>query len=195
MASINGITVKALKNFRGHEGEPLCQGNIYLGNKKIGFWSQDAHGGCDNIYLDAPYKITKLEERVRELNRHKNRELSRGDGSKYTMEYSLDSLFGDWLDLKYDEDAFKEAVKNGYAGVLLVSDGYHVFGWNLSEDALKCTDALIIVRFAKKIEEGKKTNKFFKENEFTKHTVKIYRSLAQFNVGTHVKIEDIKGGK
>lgn len=53
MASINGVTIKSLKFFSGHEGEPLSQGTIYLNNKKLGFWSQDSHGGiCDNFDFD-----------------------------------------------------------------------------------------------------------------------------------------------
>lgn len=39
MASINNVTVKSLKTFSGHEGEPCYWGNLYLGNKKIGSWS------------------------------------------------------------------------------------------------------------------------------------------------------------
>lgn len=43
MASINGLTVKKLKYFEGKEGA-AAQGDLYLGNKKIAFWSQDANG-------------------------------------------------------------------------------------------------------------------------------------------------------
>lgn len=53
MASINGVEVKSIKQFSGHEGEPLCQGTIYLNGRKLGFWSQDAHGGDDNFDFDA----------------------------------------------------------------------------------------------------------------------------------------------
>ena len=31
--NINGITVKNLKTFKGHEGETCFQGNLYLGKK------------------------------------------------------------------------------------------------------------------------------------------------------------------
>ena len=53
MASINGVSIKAFKKFRGHEGEEPYQGNVYYNGKKLGFWSQDAHGGiCDNFEFD-----------------------------------------------------------------------------------------------------------------------------------------------
>ena len=35
MASINGIELKGLKEFKGHEQEPLTQGNIYYKGKKL----------------------------------------------------------------------------------------------------------------------------------------------------------------
>ena len=48
MASLNGVTIRNFKGFRGHEGEPLWQGSVYHNGRKLGFWSQDAHGGSDN---------------------------------------------------------------------------------------------------------------------------------------------------
>lgn len=195
MASINGITVKSIKQFRGHEGEPLYQGDIYLGNKKIGWWSQDSWGGPDSYWLDEPYSIRKLEAKVKELNRHKTETFERSDGGKYTIEYSLESLFGDLMILHEDEKTFKTATKNGYTGVLLVTDGCHVFGWNLSKTITDAFDSLILARFEKQIEDGKKKHGFFAEDGFIKHETKIYRSLAEFKIGTHVKIKDIEGGK
>lgn len=192
MASINGITVKAIKNFYGHEGEPLHQGNIYLGNKKIGFWSQDSWGGPDSIHLDEPYRTRMLAERVRELNRDKEEVFERNDGSKYTIDYSLDIMFGDLMVLKDDEDTFKKAIKDGFAGVLLVTDGHHVFGWRLNKEMVVLPKEVIMSRFSKSISDGKVKHKFYKEDSFIKHEVKIYRSLDDFNIGTKIKLEEIK---
>lgn len=191
MASINGITVKALKQFRGHEGEPLYQGNIYLGNKKIGWWSQDSWGGCDNIYLDQPYNITKLENTVKCLNLHRRQTFTRGDNSIYTLDYSLDTLFGDLMSLQEDEKEFKKAIKNGFAGLLLVTDGYKIFGWNLAKPTMEMSNEEILVNFNKKIEDGKRQNKFFAEDGYIKHEVKIYRSIDDFNVGRAINLNDI----
>lgn len=52
MARINGVEIKSLKNFKGHEGEDCYQGNIYLHGKKIGFWSMDTWGGMDHYSFD-----------------------------------------------------------------------------------------------------------------------------------------------
>lgn len=192
MASINGITVKGLKKFKGHEGETLYQGNVYLGNKKIGWWSQDSWGGSDICYLDEPYKIRKLEEKVKELNRDKEEIFTRNDGSTCTFSYSLDVMFGDLMELKHDEDTFTKAIKNGFGGVLLVTDGYHVFGWNLSHTEAGFTENNLLEQYAKLIEEGKKEHKFYPEDKFTKHVIKIYRNINDFKVGKAINIEDIK---
>lgn len=52
MASINGVEIKNLKFFQGHEYESVAQGTVYYKGRKLGFWSQDAHGGCDNFEFD-----------------------------------------------------------------------------------------------------------------------------------------------
>lgn len=44
MANINGLSIKKVRSFVGPEGH-IYQGDLYLGKKKIAFWSQDANGG------------------------------------------------------------------------------------------------------------------------------------------------------
>jgi len=128
MASINGISVKGMKNFKGHEGEPLSQGNVYLGNKKIGFWSQDSHGGPDSFILDPAYSETALNIKVKEINADKARMVGK-ENDKFLLEYDLEMLMFDFLNLKYEEEAYKQAVKQGYSVVMIVSDGYHQVTW------------------------------------------------------------------
>ena len=70
-ASIKGYSVKSLKMFRGMEGDAF-QGNLYLNNKKIGFWSQDANGAiCDYFELN-PDCEQRLEEVAKEYLISKN---------------------------------------------------------------------------------------------------------------------------
>lgn len=61
MAKIKGIELKNVKEFRGHEGEELMQGDVYYKNKKVGFYSQDAHGGMDtfDIFYNVDRDIRK----------------------------------------------------------------------------------------------------------------------------------------
>lgn len=195
MASINGITVKALKTFRGHEGEPCCQGNLYIGTKKIGFWSQDSWGGCDNFMLDRPYSEMILERKVRDLNANKARTVTTYDGTKHTIEYGLESLMSDLIALLEDEKIYKKAIKDGFKGVILVSDGYHMFGWKLNDNIAKLPIEQIISLYADEIEKGKVKHKFFKADEIYQHRVKIYRSTADFNIGTKIKIDEIIANK
>lgn len=66
MASLNGVEIKSLKLFRGHEGEGVYQGTVYYNNRKLGFWSQSSVGGCDtydfdNSALDTPFYMWKSQ--------------------------------------------------------------------------------------------------------------------------------------
>jgi len=49
-----GYWLKGIRNFKGHDQEPLFQGNIYFNNKKIGFFSLNYHGEPPNV--DVPDK-------------------------------------------------------------------------------------------------------------------------------------------
>ena len=44
--------LKGLKQFKGHEGEPLMQSNIYFNGKKVGSWSDDSWGGEMRIIFE-----------------------------------------------------------------------------------------------------------------------------------------------
>lgn len=52
MAGINGVKIKNVKNFRGHKGEPLVQGDVWVDGKKMGFWTQDGWRGPDMFHFD-----------------------------------------------------------------------------------------------------------------------------------------------
>lgn len=66
MASIKGVTLKAVKTHRGHEGEPLLQGNIYIDNKKAGFYGDGDWGGSATIQFDKPEFQEIFEARMNE---------------------------------------------------------------------------------------------------------------------------------
>lgn len=192
MASINGISVKGLKKFKGHEGEPLSQGNLYLNGKKIGFWSQDSWGGPDNFQIDQPWgwKMERLlNEKVKQLNADKAKHGTDYSGNPYVLEYDLERLMGDYIALLYDEDAYKKAVKAGFAGVLIASDGYHMSWWRLPESQTKLSDEELLKIYNIPIQKAKES--FWKEDKHTKHTLVIYRSPDDFNIGEPIKLEDI----
>ena len=116
MASLNGVTIRNFKGFRGHEGEPLWQGSVYHNGRKLGFWSQDAHGGSDNYdfnskLLDYPTLAWK----------------SGLKGTKYYEYLDSDSFLGVVCALMELEKEYKKAEKKGYpvacVGINL-ADGY-----------------------------------------------------------------------
>lgn len=63
-ASINGVSIKNLEYFEGHEGG-CYQGNVYLDGKLLGFWSQDSWGGPDNF----DFNMFPVTERAKEYYR------------------------------------------------------------------------------------------------------------------------------
>lgn len=56
------LEIKALGKNRGHEGEPLLYGNLYLNNKKVGFVSEGDWGGMANIMIEPQYRDVVREE-------------------------------------------------------------------------------------------------------------------------------------
>ena len=190
MASINGISVKGMKIFHGHEGEPLYQGNLYLNNKKIGFWSQDSWGGPDNVSLDEGYSERLLEDAIRKLNSDKDHHgKSSYDGREFVLEYKLERLMGDLCALFEDEKAFKSAVKKGYDGVVIASDGFHQVCWCIRGSLFEKDDVSLLEALSEEIANAK--SQFMKEDDVIKHTVKVYRSLDDFVIGEPIKTADI----
>jgi hypothetical protein len=49
--------IKGFRQFKGHEGEPCAQGNLYKGSRKVAEWSDDSWGGSMLIRFE-----TKADE-------------------------------------------------------------------------------------------------------------------------------------
>lgn len=132
MASINGISIKSLHKFRGHDGEPLAQGMVYYKGKRLGYWSQDFHGGPDAYEFDA--KV--LNDEVA-----KYRESGRVE-EDYKEYVDLGSLLEDLVNLMETEKAFKNGFKAGYSAYIEANDGWRVWGVyhrakpNMSKDSI-----------------------------------------------------------
>ena len=190
MASIIGISVKGMKQFLGHEGEPLFQGNLYLNNKKIGFWSQDAHGAiCDNFTMEYGYSETLLRDMVKKVNADKAH-MAGPENKRFLLEYSLDFLMSDYITLCEDEKLYKNAVKKGYAGIVVASDGYHTVSWALGSSYMSKNDEELLKVLDNDIKSAKQG--FLAEDKYTKHTVKIYRSPGDFVIGEPIQLKDIE---
>lgn len=195
MAKINGIEIKALKRFADHEGCRIAQGNLYLGGKKLGFWSQDYMCGPDRFDFDKIYDDEKLNNKVKQLNFDKRIEITCRNGSKTFLEYDLDLLLYDLLTLKEEEKFFKkQAKKIGHNPVVIVINGQH--SWNAlslnAESYTKLSDEQILnlENIKKEIKKIKKEASYGGETSEVKVT--IYRTLKDFDIGEHIKLEDIK---
>ncbi len=110
MASINGISLKAIKSFEGMEGT-AWQGNVYVGTKKVAFWSQDGNGGADWFDMMNGFSKKKLVESMKPYVDQKSIELKIIDES---FMYNL-------LWLNQTEKEFKKALKKGYKAMLEVT--------------------------------------------------------------------------
>jgi hypothetical protein len=133
MAKINGVEIKNLKSFVGHEG--ICyQGDVWLDGKKLGFWSQDSWGAiCDDFGFDTSVLDTVC----------KNYQDGFPDAYQY-KEFCADkeTFLNDLVILKEIEKDCKKNFKKGYKTVIYMTDGFHN-SWlatpddNLDENLLK----------------------------------------------------------
>lgn len=119
MASINGIQIKNLKKFKGHDCETLYQGSVYYNGKKLGSWSQDAWGGCDNYDFDP----SVLDDEVKKFAKSDYVE------DKYRDITRLDSLMFKLVELSENEKEYNKATRQGYNSYIVATDGYHVLSY------------------------------------------------------------------
>lgn len=155
MASIKGIQIKNVKSFRGNEWPENFQGNVYFNGKKMGFWSQDSWGGPDYFEFDT----TELDKKAKEFY---------GENSIY----GLDCLMGEILALADNEKQYKRAIKDGFSGIVVITDGY--LEWSLKVRNVTDKDA-IQKMCAPRVEE-------FKKESHDKENIKvnIFTELADF---------------
>lgn len=172
MASINGISLKAIKSFEGMEGT-AWQGNVYVGTKKVAFWSQDGNGGTDWFDMMNDFSKKKLVESMKPYVDQKSIKLKIIDES---FMYNL-------LWLNQTEKEFKKALKKGYKAMLEVTDGFHVTNYYYP-DVPNCTAEALFMRIKDDIKD-----KFFKNEEIRYH---LYKGLEDFCIGGQLRPEDIK---
>lgn len=106
MAMIKGVTLKAVKTWQGREG--VCnQGNIYIDNKKAGWYSENDSVLEPEIVFETQDMAFVFEERKKKFF------------DKYPQPYHEDVVFFDkLLHLIVYEKQFKKAVKQGYKALI-----------------------------------------------------------------------------
>lgn len=182
MATINGLNIKNLKKFKDHEGFLCYQGNIYLGKKKIAFWSQDFMGGYDTLRTEAGISSSKLYNMISLMNQDKLMIFQSLNDKEIRIPYSLDLLMDDLIRLTNTEKQYRKAVQNGYIGILQSTDGYHVVTWKIpstyaEKDVIKELDTEL-----KKVHES-----FYKNKKY----MDCYYTEGSFDIGEPILLEQI----
>lgn len=162
MASINGLSVKKIVEFRGHEGEPLTQCDVYYNGKNVGFFSMADWGGEDTV---------KVSKEVEELFK---------DYKAFSSEYIFTGIgwaIYDVLALHDIEKEYKKAIKKTeLAGLVVVKvDEYR--SSSLVVNKLLCS--MPIEELVEKIK-----NALPKYKDFDTSAFKLYKSLEDFNITT-----------
>ena len=172
MANIRGISIKAVKHFIGTEG-PAYQGNIYIGSKKVAFWSQDGNGGPDWFEMMNGFSKKKLVEAMKPYVDQKSIELKIIDES---FMYNL-------LLLSQSEKEFKKALKKGYKAMMKVTDGFRVLN-SYYPNVPNCTAEALFMRINDDIKDN-----FFKNEEISYH---LYKDISDFSIGEPITVAEIQ---
>lgn len=189
MASINGISLKKIQQFPGHDGVLCSSADIYFRNQKIGTWSQSTWGGPDHFDLNYGLSERELNQAISKANPDKTKTYKRDDGSTFSIKYDLEQLMNDLILLYEDQTTFEKANKIGYSGVLIVSDYYHNAVFGLKDNVLFLTDKEIVAKYKNTIADAKEKNGFFKEDESIKHRINIYRHKTDFKQGKNLALD------
>lgn len=152
--AIKDIELRNIVAFKGHEEEPLFQGDIYYHNCPVGWFSEDAWGGDSHIRIKEPY-YEIIENLSKEYLQKRYKEEFLQD---------LSTLFTDILALNESYRFFKEQSKKGMQIVAVVTT--EIGSW-LSE-------RVIAFRNEKCLQEYLKTENMI--------LVFKYTSLKDFNV-------------
>ena len=164
MAKINGIEMKSIKSFVGHEGM-IAQANVYCNGKKIGFWSQDSWGGPDE-YSGCENTIAEKAKLFKEG--------CPSDVRFYEFLDKPDIFMCYLLELSEDEKHYKKCLRRGYSTLFMVTDGYHV---TMAMFRDKVTESEIESKHPDTI--GSMKSKMFKNSDIY---MKTYTSLDDFSV-------------
>lgn len=143
MASVNGVSLKAVKGFRGHDGEPLHQGSVYIDGKKAGFFSNDSWGGSNVYHFDE----SELRARAAAYQGGFPK-----DWKSYAFKSDPDILIEDLLNLMQDERFYKKNAKEGRDALIVVEDGFEARMLSVRTDGV----ADLAGEYAEEIKEMKR---------------------------------------
>ena len=190
MANINGLSIKKVRSFVGPEGH-VYQGDLYLGKKKIAFWSQDANGGIeDHLTMEPEYSEAKLRKAIIAANSDKAIVLHpNGSNNSFTIDYDIEELMYDLLFLLDSEKEWKKGIKGGYSGLLQITDGYHIAGYHLPDawkELAKTTDEALHLIGQNSLKED-----YEKMRKGRDIKAQIFWNDSDFSIGNPILMENI----
>lgn len=177
MASINGLKLKNVKTWMGREGE-ACQGDVYLDNEKICFWSQDANGGIDTYDFEKMYNEEKFYAVIKEL--YKEKPVIYKD---LKVDYDADLLMGDILNLDDLEQVFLSKNRNN-KGMMAISNTFYRTIISLSKDECTLSDDELKEKYKEDIDSF--TNYYKLDTD-----IQIFRDIKDFDRGTPIQKEQL----
>ena len=126
MVSIKGISVKNIRNFLGHEQEPLVQCDVCYQGKKVAFFSQDSWGGEDRLDFDYDLPFAKREELgyifEKSAQKYIKERLDKGENVEFYAEhkdwYDANTLILDIIELNDISKHYKKVLKQGKDNML-----------------------------------------------------------------------------
>ena len=175
MASLHGFSLKKVVNYKGHEGEPLSQADIYYRGKQIGFWRMGDFGGEDEFYgIDSHFLPKEYFDYIRNVWGDTFDSQFPNMNTRFSDEMVASSFFAELLYLHEMEKELKKIMKKGFQALITVSISFYSTSFNIpvGYDLERA-----------KIAVEKQFDKLYPK--WTEHpkTIKVYNDLSQFTVG------------
>lgn len=171
----------------GQEGY-ATQGDIFLDDERIAFWSQDGDGGCDTIYMAKKYSEGKFLDALRKLNQDKHIILEFNGVKKainFDIGFDIDSFMNDLLELEEFEKEYSKYRYKGYNMLICISNYEMKALLPLTKEYLAITDEQIKEMIKPNIENFKQ--KYGSDGL----KINIFRDFKDFNRGKSLNLDDI----
>lgn len=184
MASINGLSIRNLTTFQGHDDATYYKGDLFLGEEMIGKWSEDPWCGPDHIDLFPQYSEQRLNDVLTRHNQDRIQKTEQEYGFTPSG-YKIEHFAGDFILLRHEEQYFHEALRDGYHAVLFLHIGSTHYRWDLDEEYAKMPNEEILRSLEPDIKDA------LNKHGGQRHKIRIYRSLEEFEQGLTINSAEI----
>ena len=185
MAKRFGIELRNELKFRDHEGQIINQGDLFIDDEPVAFWTQDAAGGADVLKMEPGFSEAAFREEINKM--HPEPIIMNYAGLQLTVEYSLEMMMNELVKLTDAERALREARQRGYNALLFISDGGDAFYWELYDEEPLTTDEAIF----KHEDLVAQSQAEFDEDQLE---IRYYTDDSQFDVGPEISTDALMKG-